>query len=204
MSSYVLHDQIPHSALYPNQLLYFLLPRVFGCIYFVHILSPRWDKLYTKAMKCVFLGYSRIQRGYRCYSLDAHRYFISVNVTFFQDDSSSTRCPHVSDVLSLPITPPSPNVPSPSVNVPSRLLQFYTCRPYVDTKTLVDSSLVQSSSPAPIMPPTDDLPIVLPKGTHSTRNPHPIYNFMSYHHFSLPYSTFVPILSPISIPKTNS
>ena len=40
MPSSVLHDQIPHSLLFPNQPLYFLPPRVFGCTCFVHILTP--------------------------------------------------------------------------------------------------------------------------------------------------------------------
>ncbi|RVW26551.1 Retrovirus-related Pol polyprotein from transposon RE1 [Vitis vinifera] len=40
---------------------------------------------FAKAMKCLFLGYSRLQKGYRCYSLETHRYFISADVTFFED-----------------------------------------------------------------------------------------------------------------------
>ena len=39
MPSSVLHDQIPHSLLFPDQPLYFL-PHVFGCTCFVHILTP--------------------------------------------------------------------------------------------------------------------------------------------------------------------
>ncbi|RVX06964.1 Retrovirus-related Pol polyprotein from transposon RE2 [Vitis vinifera] len=62
MPSSVLHDQIPHSLLFPDQPLYFLPPRVFGCTCFVHILTPGQDKLSAKAMKCLFLGYSRLQK----------------------------------------------------------------------------------------------------------------------------------------------
>ena len=83
MSSSVLHDQISHSILLPNQYLFCLPPRVFGCVCFVHILTLRQDKLLAKATKCVFLGYSHLQRGYHCYSPDINRYFISVDVTFF-------------------------------------------------------------------------------------------------------------------------
>ncbi|RVX19458.1 Retrovirus-related Pol polyprotein from transposon RE2 [Vitis vinifera] len=53
MPSSVLHDQIPHSLLFPDQPLYFLPPRVFGCTCFVHILTPGQDKLSAKAMKCL-------------------------------------------------------------------------------------------------------------------------------------------------------
>ena len=85
----VLHDQIPHSVLLPNQPLFCLPPRVFGCVCFVHILTLGQDKLSVKATECVFLGYSRLQRGYRCYSPDINRYFISAEVTFFEDSFSS-------------------------------------------------------------------------------------------------------------------
>ena len=84
MPSYVLHAQILHSLLFPDQPLYFLPPRVFSCTCFVHILTPGQDKLSCKATKCIFLGYSQLQKGYHCYSPQTHRYFLSVDVTFFE------------------------------------------------------------------------------------------------------------------------
>ena len=89
MPSSVLHAQIPHLLLFPDQPLYFLPPRVFGCTCFVHILTPGQDKLSAKATKCIFLGYSRLQTGYRCYSPQTHRYFLSADVTFFEETPSS-------------------------------------------------------------------------------------------------------------------
>ena len=68
--SSVLLDKIPHSALLPNQPLFCLSPHVFGCVCFVHILTTGQDKLLVKDTKCVFLGYSHLQNGYRFYSLD--------------------------------------------------------------------------------------------------------------------------------------
>ena len=118
MSSSVLHDQISHSVLLPNQPLFCLPPRVFGCVCFVHILTPRQDKLSAKATKCVFLGYSHRHRGYCCYSPDINRYFISINVTFFENSSffSSAARPAISNVLSIPLVLPFP-VPSPPTDV---------------------------------------------------------------------------------------
>ncbi|RVW44162.1 hypothetical protein CK203_089420 [Vitis vinifera] len=55
------------------------------------------DKLSAKATKCIFLGCSRLQKGYRCYSPDIHRYFLSADVTFFEDS------PFFSSSESLPI-----------------------------------------------------------------------------------------------------
>ncbi|RVW33080.1 Retrovirus-related Pol polyprotein from transposon RE1 [Vitis vinifera] len=97
------------SLLLPDQPLYFLPPRVFGCTCFVHILTPGQDKLSAKAMKCLFLGYSRLQKGYRCYSLETHRYFISADVTFFEDSpffSTTSESLPVSEVLPIPIVSP--------------------------------------------------------------------------------------------------
>ena len=60
MPFFVLHDQIPHSILLPNQPLFCLPPRAFGRVCFVLILTLEQDKLLAKASKCVFLGYSRL------------------------------------------------------------------------------------------------------------------------------------------------
>ena len=137
MPSSVSHDQIPHSIILPNQPLFCLSPRVFGCVCFVHI-TPRQDKLSTKATKCVFLGYSRLHRGYRCYSTDTNRYFISVDVTFFEGSSffSFEEHPHVSNVLHVPFVLPPPDFPSPPMDAMTRPLQVYTCHPCPLTRLL--------------------------------------------------------------------
>ncbi|RVW90825.1 Retrovirus-related Pol polyprotein from transposon TNT 1-94 [Vitis vinifera] len=178
MPSSVLHDQIPHSLLFPDQPLYFLPPRVFGCTCFVHILTSGQDKLSAKAMKCLFLGYSRLQKGYRCYSLQTHRYFISADVTFFEDS------PFFSTTSEFIIVAPRVVAPLPFPEAPA------------------DSLPIPSASPAPALPSPNDLPIAVRKGTRSTRNPHPIYNFLSYHRLSSPYSAFVSAISSVSLPKS--
>ncbi|RVW77010.1 Retrovirus-related Pol polyprotein from transposon RE2 [Vitis vinifera] len=142
MPSSVLHDQIPHSLLFPDQPLYFLPPRVFGCTCFVHILTPGQDKLSAKAMKCLFLGYSKLQKGYRCYSLETHRYFISADVTFFED--------------------------SPFFSTTSESLSFYHRCPRVVAplpfpEAPADSLPIPSASPAPALPSPNDLPIAVRK-----------------------------------------
>ena len=206
MPSSVLHDQIPHSILLPTQPFFYLSPRVFGCVCFVHILTHGQDKLSAKATKCVFLGYSRLQRGYRCYSPDTNRFFISVDVIFFEDSSffSSAVHPSALDVLSIPVVLPSPDFPSPPSNVVTRPLQVYTHYPRPPTRPLVDSSLMLQSSPAPVPQLSDDLPISIRKGTRSTSNPRPIYNFLSFHRLSLPYFACVSTLSSVSTPKSTS
>ena len=206
MPSSVSHAQIPHALLFPDQPLYFLPPRVFGCTCFVHILTPGHDKLSAKAAKCIFLGYSQLQEGYRCYSPQTHRYFLSADVTFFKDSpffSSSESLP-VTEVLPLPI------ISSPIFDdVSSRPLQVYhRCHrvdvPLLSTEAPADSLPLPSASPTPALPLADNLPIALRKGNHSTSNPHPIYNFLSYHRLFSPYSAFVSTISSVSLPKNTN
>ena len=206
MSSSVLHDQIPHSILFPNQPLFCLPPSVFNCICFVYILTTRQDKLSAKATKCVFLSYSRLHRGYRCYSTNTNRYFIFVDVTFFDGFSffSSEELPHVSDVLHVPLVLPPLNFLSPLTDAVARPLQVYTHFPRPQTGSLADSYSMSPSSPALVPQPPNDLPIAIRKSTRSTCNPHLIYNFLSYHRLSLPNFTFIFTLSSVSIPTSTS
>ena len=99
---------------------------------------------------------------------------------------------------------PSQNFPSPPIDVVTRSLQVYTHRPRPSTWPLVESSFMPQSSPAPVLQSSDDLPIAILKVTRSTSYPHPVYNFLNFHHLSLPYFAFVSILSFVSTPKSTS
>ena len=46
-----------------------LLPRVFGCKCFVNRLPSRSNKSYTKALECMFAGYSNTQKGIKAIPL---------------------------------------------------------------------------------------------------------------------------------------
>ena len=174
-------------------------------VLFIFSLLGKTNSL-TKPRSVSSLGYSRLQRGYHCYSLDTNRYFIYVDVTFFEDSSffSSVLRPSAPDVLSIPLFLPSPDFPSPPIDVMTRSLQVYTRRSRPPTRPCVDSSLMPQSSPAPFPQTSDDLPIAIRKGTRSTSNPHPVYNFLSFHRLSLPYFVFVSTLSSVSTLKSTS
>ncbi|RVX13111.1 hypothetical protein CK203_017860 [Vitis vinifera] len=157
--------RIPYSLLFPDQHFISFLLVSLVVLYFVHILTPGQDKLSAKAMKCLFLGYSRLQK-----------------------------------VLPIPIV-------SPPDAMPPRPLQVYHRRPCVVApltfaEAPADSLLIPSASPALALPSPNDLPIAVRKSTRSTRNPHPIYNFLSYHRLSSPYSAFVSAISSVSLPKS--
>nr|CAN63962.1 hypothetical protein VITISV_002876 [Vitis vinifera] len=91
--------------------------------------------------------------------------------------------------------------------MPPRPLQVYHRRPRVVAplpfaEAPADSPPIPSASPTPALPSPNDLHIAVRKGTRSTRNPHPIYNFLSYHRLSSPYSVFVSAISSVSLPKS--
>ena len=99
---------------------------------------------------------------------------------------------------------------SPPSDALSRPLQVYHRRHRAIAHPLSSAEVLDDSLPVPPIPPTSALsstnhfPIALRKGNHSTRNPHPIYNFLSYHRLSSSYSAFVSTLSSISLPKSTS
>ncbi|KAK2972925.1 hypothetical protein RJ640_015640 [Escallonia rubra] len=82
MPSTVLNGDVPYSVLFPTKPLFPVEPRIFGSTCFVRDVRPHLTKLDPKALKCVFLGYSRLQKGYRCYSPDLHKYLVSTDVVF--------------------------------------------------------------------------------------------------------------------------
>jgi hypothetical protein len=56
--------------------------KVFACVCFVRDNRPTVGKLDSRAIKCVFLNYSVIQKGYVCWSPRERILFVSINVTF--------------------------------------------------------------------------------------------------------------------------
>ncbi len=56
--------------------------RVFGCIAYVHVPDEKRSKLDPKAEKCIFIGYSSKQKGYRCFSPSTRKLQVSKDVVF--------------------------------------------------------------------------------------------------------------------------
>ena len=57
---------------------------IFGCTVFVHVSSHLRTKLEPRALKCVFLGYSSTQKGYKCYDPSSRKYFSVWMSPFFR------------------------------------------------------------------------------------------------------------------------
>jgi len=178
MPSSVLYNQVPRTLLYPTQYLYSIPLRVFGCTYFVHDLTLGKDKLSTKSLKCIFLGFSHLQKGYRCFSPQVQQYIVSTDVTFFETTPFYT-----STILDVNLTVESLEV-SP---VPAQVIAFPQCpllqyHRQVQTLIVTHTTNPQPSSLAPIAPsptpPAPELPFAIRKDIRSSRNP----NSLCFYH----------------------
>ena len=83
----VLKGDIQYKVMHPQKSLFLIEPRIFGCTCYARDTKPSVTKPDPKALKCVFLRYSRLQKGYRCFSTDLNRYLVSTDVVFSEDTS---------------------------------------------------------------------------------------------------------------------
>jgi len=171
----------------------------------IGITSPGLDKLSPKSHKCVFLGFIRAQKGYKCFSPSLNPYFISADVTFSESSLYFKSClsPSISSSNEVNIPLVLPSAPNNSPLPPT--LQGYSRR-HMSHRPLEDSIPVPTPHPPPaptVEPPTvePDLPITICKGIPSTRNPSPHYTALSYHRLSQPFYTCLSSVSSVSIPK---
>ena len=70
------HNSVP-SSLHLDQ-------NIFGCTVFVHIPKHDRDKFSPCAVKCVFLGCGKNQKGYRCYDPSTDRMYTTMNCNFVE------------------------------------------------------------------------------------------------------------------------
>ncbi|WOG86646.1 hypothetical protein DCAR_0205863 [Daucus carota subsp. sativus] len=93
MPSSVLNGRFPYKILFPDKPLYPVEPKIFGSTCFVRDVHQNLSKLDPKSVKCIFLGYPRLQKGYRCYCPSLNKYLVSIDVTFMEDTSYFSSLP---------------------------------------------------------------------------------------------------------------
>ena len=132
MPSSVLNWANPCHQLFPNNSSFLIDPKVFGCTCFVRDVRPQVSKLDPKSLKCIFVGYSRVQKRYRCYCPTLQHYFVSTDVTFFETTPFSLSSHVISqggdnDSLVYTIASPAPPTPTPApVPVKPPITQVYS------------------------------------------------------------------------------
>ncbi|KAK4269917.1 hypothetical protein QN277_023013 [Acacia crassicarpa] len=228
MPSAVLNGEIPYSILFPTTKLFPVDPKIFGCVCFVRDVRPNVSKLDPESLRCVFLGYSRVQKGYRCYSLDLCRYLVSTDVTFHESSpffpssilfESSSLVSKSDDILvyRVPISPVQDAISEPEIVSDADVANIIPSLVPALLSDSVPASLVSDpTSPGPAIPvpdpvvldstidPSHDLPIALRKGTHPPKRYadciYPISSFVSYQRLSPVSSSLVATLESISLP----
>ena len=111
------------------------------------------------SLKCIFVGYSRVQKGYRCYYPTLQHYFVSIDATFFETTPFSLSSPVTSqgegdDLLVYIISSQAPPNPTPSpVPVKPLITQVYSR----SHNPPVSNSTPTASSSDPVQ--NDNLPL---------------------------------------------
>ena len=59
---------------------------MFGCTAYVHIPKVLRTKLDPCATRCVFVGYSDLQKGYRCYDPHTKKLHVTLDVSFYETE----------------------------------------------------------------------------------------------------------------------
>ena len=196
MSSSVLDWTTPFQTLFPHKSLFPIEPQVFRCTCFVREVHLHVSKLDPKSLKCIFLGYSRVQKGYRCYCPSLCRYMVSTDVTFLENTPFSPNQIHTSqgkdyDLLVYTLASLAPASVPPRTKPP--ITQVYARRLHPP----VSSPPPTASTSDPVL--SDDLPIALRKGKRQCT--HPISSFCSYNHFSSHSCLFIASLDSIPLPN---
>ena len=196
MPSSVLNWNTPFQTLFPHKSLFPIEPQVFGCTCFIRDVHLDVSKFHPRSLKCIFLGYSRVQKGYKCYFLSLRRCLACADVTFLENAPFSQSPIHTNqgeddNLLVYTLASPAPAPVPPSTKPP--ITQVYTLHQHPPTLEPFDSYFDIRSTHS------DDLSIALRKGKRQCA--HPISSFCSYNHLSSHSCSFIASLNSISLPN---
>ncbi|KAG8503428.1 hypothetical protein CXB51_001585 [Gossypium anomalum] len=123
-----------------------ILPlKIFGCTVFIQNIAPNKSKLDPKSLKCVLVGYSSLKKGYKCYHPPSKRFFTTMDITFYEQDSYFTQAEIQREIWSdfQPQQVSPPNLHSQPSELPS-------CSPLP-----ADLSPVNAPIDSPVVPVTN-------------------------------------------------
>ena len=108
-SSPFLCNRTPIETLYKRPPTFHHL-KVFGCKCYAIVVHPK-QKIKSRAISCVFVGYSSGHKGYKLYDIPSHKFYISRDVKFCEDDF-----PFSSASQTLTLAPSTPILQLPFYN----------------------------------------------------------------------------------------
>nr|CAN65095.1 hypothetical protein VITISV_011639 [Vitis vinifera] len=206
-------------------------PKIFGCSVFVHINQQHRSKLDPRSLKCIFLGYSSNQKGYKCYSPVTRKFYNLMDVTFFETQpyypkndiqgENSTQEYQFWDLESFnesPITTEN-HIPPESFNQPESIVDLWD-KEHIQEE-MEEEALSQQTHEAEPGPNPSKLPgNNAPDGTVDSElendilnmpiawrkgvrscTQHPIGNFISYDKLSPTFRAFTSSITEIPVPR---
>ncbi|KAM2882470.1 hypothetical protein COP2_015447 [Malus domestica] len=181
--------------------------RIFGCTCYVHVQANHRDKLEPRAIKCVFMGYSSSQKGYKCYNPHTGKLVVSRDVRFDEHvPFFNNHSPNSSQGESLMDIFPLPTLAEIHTDTP----------PYHPISDHPVDEMVSEDIPRAPAPVVATQPIVAAPKRNPTRdrNPHrrlqeyitysarhPISEALTYHKLSASHASFLSQLANNVEPK---
>ncbi|KAM2566207.1 hypothetical protein TB1_008743 [Malus domestica] len=171
MPSHVLQNQSPFEILFGAVPLISHL-KFFGCACFPLLKPYNSSKLQPKTMKCVFLGYASKYKGYICYAVTNHKFYISRHVIFNEQEFpyrsllttiKQNDITHTQSFISLPL---------PVVNFDNEIVSSIPSTP---VSTHSESSIILPpaiGSPSSISPIPESNPPDISNAAHSSSHIH--------------------------------
>ncbi|XP_078427688.1 DENN (AEX-3) domain-containing protein isoform X1 [Wolffia australiana] len=198
----LMSSEFPHLCLRTN-----LPAKIFGCIVYVH--AHHAGKLDPRALKCLLLGYSSTQKGYRCYHPSSKRLYVTADASFdearmFYDSESRL------DSNLDPMVQELGDNGSQEISVPSNVSQQHMAEPFL-THTQGEEPLAVSESTPRIDEAVDEyIPgnhgwsIAISKGVRACTQTkrYPISNYVSYTQISPEYNKIIQALMTVSVPQS--
>ena len=192
--------------------------KVFGCTCFVHVQASHRDKLDPRSIKCVFLGYSSTQKGYKCFNPVTNKIVVSRDVKFEESipyfhkgTADSSKGETWEDLIPLPNHIGDINLDHLQVDVTHAPASDASHPPDSSRVDQVDASYAPVSDTSPSHQEVDPLPVrrnpprarqpppkLLDYVTYAAR--HPIT--LAYHRYSPSHAVFLSAISNHHEPRT--